>query len=500
MNKKMRTVLRMLFLLTLVTLVGMTIPSVTASLQIVTIDIVPDNAGSVEVYKNYPDVFMGFVTTKKNFDFDTKDSIAIVPASFDKGSKYKFTKMCDDVECVTGVYIGKLNPNKLTYTMTVYYEIPSDKESPSINGIVLSTITPNVGDKIDIVIEATDNTAVTKVTAKQDYIDPISLNKISENKWSGQITATKGTNNLFIVAYDAIGNYATDNSQSYTSTQISTSTPTTSTLHIVNLKLSSDVDVITATVMTTGSGKLGIDLDTKALVFTKDIVKDGETKAELKVSLGEHIVCARNVDNVKEIKCESVEIKPSSTPKPNPTSTPTPAPTETQTKLKTETDSTTITDTYGRINIDSTPNVADVFLNNVHYGSTPYSADIETGSYTLRITKDDYKDFTKMVIIKESTPTDVIVTLVSINGTSNTENNQSNQTTMSNNENSKQQNNVDSNTLLINNLIILATIVFIGAVAIICTILYTQRQKVYILPPENNKSTDMIVVKKYNSR
>ena len=94
----------------LVSSIGIT--TAEASLQIVTIDVIPDSAGSVQVYKNYGTAthkFMGFVTTTKNFDFDTSDSIAIVPSFYDNGSEYKFTKMCDDVECVTGVYNGQLN-------------------------------------------------------------------------------------------------------------------------------------------------------------------------------------------------------------------------------------------------------------------------------------------------------------------------------------------------------------------------------------------------------
>lgn len=505
MNKKTILILKTLIVLMLVTSTGIT--SVEASSQTVTIDVVPDDAGSVYIWKTIgSDLgFIGIVTKKSSFEFDTSDNIIIQPtdrADLIKGD-YRYVRQCDDVECITGTYNGPLYQDRSTWNVKVYYELPKDTEPPVINSVTLSKTSVNVGDKIEVTVDTTDNVGVTRVTADNGYGSSYTtLIMINKNIWKGQVTAAEGLHSVFVVSYDITKNYGTDASQSYTAVRTSTPTPTpTSSLHIVNLKLSSSVDVITATVTTTGSGKLGIDLDTKSLVFTKDVTNDGETKAEIKASLGEHTVCVRDIDNNKEIKCESVEIKPTSTPNPTSTSTPAPTPSSTQTQTQTKLKASDTVDTYGRINIDSDPNEADIYLNNILYGTTPYSADVEIGSYTLKLTKNGYNDFTKKVIVKESSPTDVTVTLIPINDTSNTVNNQSNQSAMLSNENAK-QNDGDSKALLINNLTKIAIVAIVAIVFIVCVAIYS-RKNIYTNysmipthPPSNGKS--MIILNRVN--
>lgn len=213
---------KMLLLILITSITSITLAN--ASLQIVTIDVVPDNAGTVQVYKNYgtaTHTFMGWVTTTKNFDFDTSDMISIIPFN-DDGSEYKFVKQCDHVECINGLYYGGLYSELLLYKISVYYEIPSDKENPTINGIALSTTTPYMGDYIDIMITATDNVGVTKVTA-----DGVQFS-YNGNSWNGKIQAIySGTHTISIVAYDAVGNYILDGSKSYNGTvKLTTSTLT----------------------------------------------------------------------------------------------------------------------------------------------------------------------------------------------------------------------------------------------------------------------------------
>ncbi len=365
-----------------------------------------------------------------------------------------------------------------------------DTEAPIISNIKLDTPNPYINDYINITVTVTDNIHVRLVMADEG---DLFRDCYSCDTWSGKILAVEGKHSITIVAYDEAYNVVIESIE-YTATLPK---PITSLLHITSLKLSSSVDVITAIVTTTGSGRLGIDLDTKALVFTKNVTNDGETKAEIKALLGEHTVCARDINNNKEIKCECVEIKPTSTPKPSSTSTTNLSLTLNTTQTKKNTSSSKNIDVYGRLNIDSDPGEADIFLNNVNYGTTPYSADIEIGSYTLKITKDGYKDFTKKVIVKESTSTDVTVTLVSINETTNTENNQSNQTTMFSGGNSKQSNG-DSTTSLVNNMILLAAIVVIASTAIICVIVYSRKNTYinYTAPSSTTNEKSMIVLKR----
>ncbi len=417
MGKKLSLTLKTLIILMLVTSIGIT--SVKASPQTVTIDVVPDDAGSVYVWKTVgSDLgFIGIVTKKSSFKFDTSDNIVIQPtdrADLIKGD-YRYIRLCDDVECITGTYKGPLSEGRSTWDVKVYYELPKDTEPPTINSVTLSKTSVNVGDKIEVTVDTTDNVGVTRVTADNGYGSSYTtLIMISKNLWKGQITAAEGSHSVYVVSYDITKNYGTDASRSYTAVQISTPSSTPS---------SSPTPMLT----------------------------------------------------------------------PTPSSTPTPTPTPT--KMKAE--SSESSDTYGRINIASDPSEADIFLNNIPYGNTPYSADIETGSYTLKITKDGYKDFIKKVIVKESTPTDVTFTLVSINGTSDTENNQTNQSTMMNNGNTK-QNNGDSTTSLINNMILLAAIVVIAATAIICVIVYSRKNTYinYAAPPSITNEKSMIVLKR----
>lgn len=88
---------------------------------------------------------------------------------------------------------------------------------------VISSVTSGVpalvaaGDTIVLIVTATDNVGVTEVRA-----DGKLLSYIGSNKWSGSVpaSATMGPNHVQVVAKDAAGNTATDNSVSYTTVDV----------------------------------------------------------------------------------------------------------------------------------------------------------------------------------------------------------------------------------------------------------------------------------------
>ncbi len=92
---------------------------------------------------------------------------------------------------------------------------PAPDTPPVINSVTLSTNTPNTGDSITVTVSATDDVAVTSVTA-----DGVSLT-LSGSTWTGTITAVEGTHTVNVTASDGAGHSVTDSSQSYTATTLS---------------------------------------------------------------------------------------------------------------------------------------------------------------------------------------------------------------------------------------------------------------------------------------
>ncbi len=87
--------------------------------------------------------------------------------------------------------------------------------APVINSVTLDNPNPIEGSPILVTVNATDNVAVTSVTA-----DGTLLTSQGGNIWNGTITAAAGTHNVTVTANDAAGNNATDVSASYTATPV----------------------------------------------------------------------------------------------------------------------------------------------------------------------------------------------------------------------------------------------------------------------------------------
>jgi len=435
----MNRTLGKIFLLMLIISIGITI--VNASPQVVTIDVNPDNAGTVQLWKvvNYGTNkvgydFVGSTKTIANYNLDTKDStnvingntvIAIIPLD-DSTSQYIFIKQCDHEECLSGTYVGELYQTLTTYKATAYYEIPTDKEKPIIMGITTDPRNPYTMDYINVYVSAKDNVAVTYVSANNVEL------KLGTSYWSGKILALSGTNRIGIMVCDAAKNCAVDTSVEYTSIPKPTSTPTPTPTTVIPFHISTltitdlNNNIILIDVKTTGDGTLGIDMD-EARILTKDItIAEGGFKTQFETTLGVHFICVYDIKNSqKEIKCDSVEIKPPATP--------TPTSTQMSTSTSTATGNYGAQLDYGILSIDTEPKNASIYINEVHSGFTPKVFDsIKAGGYSVKITKTGYKDYTEKIIIGKSAMVEIAVKLISINETSNYT---SNSTDTTNNEN-----------------------------------------------------------------
>ncbi len=448
----MNRIMNKVMLLVLLTSIG--IISAIAETQSITIDVVPDNAGSVQMWRiidygtnNVHYDFVGSTRTQMTNPFEENgictpeqyannngpcDLISIIPFN-DPLSAYKLVNMCDgyDKQCIKGTYIGGVWDQLSAWTVTAYYEIPEDKEPPKITGIALSTNTPYLGDYVNIMVTATDNVDVTRVLAEGVQL---TYNGAS---WNGKIQALyEGTHSINVLAYDGVGNYVQDTSKSYTGmvkpTQPPTPPPTpVNPFHVTKLTLSEiDKNWITVNVNTTGTGTLGIDLD-QARVLTKEILStDIGFITKFETTLGVHFICAYDLNNAqKEIICDSIEIKLPVTPTPTP-----PVPTyPPDLNLSSESGSSGSEPSklgpnaiYGLLNIDSSPNNATIYINKANMGLTPKRFDIKPGGHEVRIVKAGYAEFTKKYIVGEGQVVDVIVKLVKLNETNVTTNDTSN--------------------------------------------------------------------------
>ncbi len=507
----MNKIMNKIVLLMLLTSIG--IASVTASQQIITIDVVPNGAGTVQLWKivNYgtSNVNYGFIGSTKTlgkYNVDTADMVAIIPYNDDLVSSYKLVNMCDeyDGECIKGTYVGYLWDIP-EWTVTAYYEIPEDKEKPTVTGIALSTTTPYIGDYITIMVSATDNVGVTKVFAEGGEL------VYSGSSWNGKIRALyEGTHTINVVAYDGVGNYVQDTSKSYTGkvkpteTPIPTKTPTPSVpFHITKLYLK-DIgeNWITVNIETTGCGTLGIDID-EARILTREItIEDGGFGTQFKTTPGVHFVCVYDLNNTQnEIVCDSVDVITKLDDTNNLT-------TDLNTQNKTLDLNLNIGDhgsekpsklgpnaIYGLLNIDSSPNNATIYINKANIGLTPKRIDIKPGGHEIRIVKDGYVEYTKKVIVGEGQTVDVIVKLVPLNGTNATTNDTNNVITDSNKQNETLNlSNYKKNTLNNDDKATITIALIVLAVALFGTFCYMYSKSLSKVdaPTDDKKKVDLI--------
>ncbi|MDD2339770.1 MAG: lectin like domain-containing protein, partial [Methanosarcina sp.] len=114
--------------------------------------------------------------------------------------------------------------NSTSYTATT-----PDNQAPVIKSVSLNNTKPNTGDLIKVSVNATDNIAVTSVEASGTF-----LNHQSGNRWEGTITALEGTHSVNVLAKDATGNVAWNNSTSYTATTPDTQAPVIKSVSLNN--------------------------------------------------------------------------------------------------------------------------------------------------------------------------------------------------------------------------------------------------------------------------
>lgn len=65
----------------------------------------------------------------------------------------------------------------------------------------------------------------------------------------------------------------------------------------------------------------------------------------------------------------------------------------------------------GQVDITTLPDNADVFLNGTSSGQTPFKKDLAVGNYTLKITKDGYKNYFQSITIKKDETTTLDIDL-----------------------------------------------------------------------------------------
>ena len=118
---------------------------------------------------------------------------------------------------LTGKALGQwsvmvTNPDLQSGTLTNGFTI-TDSLAPVIHSVAVSPPIAAEGDPIHVSVDVTDNVLVTSVKANNtDLIHSVG------SSWSGDISAdsTLGLHTVTVVARDAVDNFATDTSQSYT--------------------------------------------------------------------------------------------------------------------------------------------------------------------------------------------------------------------------------------------------------------------------------------------
>jgi len=76
------------------------------------------------------------------------------------------------------------------------------------------------------------------------------------------------------------------------------------------------------------------------------------------------------------------------------------------------------TDEVGEIDVSSSPSTANVYLDSVYMGTTPYAlTDVTPGSHVIKLTKDGYSDWSKIVKVTADDTTTVTADLSAISTT-----------------------------------------------------------------------------------
>lgn len=135
----------------------------------------------------------------------------------------------------------------VTPTSTQPTQPPSDTEPPVIKSIDISTRKPYINSLIYVTVDATDNIAVSNVTA-----DTTGLTLIN-GKWKGNVKAKNGTNSVNVIVKDAAENFASDYSLSYTTTDIRPTPTTTTTTPTTNSTNPTQAPTSTPSVNNNGS-------------------------------------------------------------------------------------------------------------------------------------------------------------------------------------------------------------------------------------------------------
>lgn len=133
------------------------------------------------------------------------------------GGNYSWTWDQKDENGIVGpgLYKGTLGG----YYSNVFEITTIHQDKPKINSVILSNMTPNIGDFITVTVNTTDNIGIAKVAANDSEL----MNQ-GADIWSGNIAAEEGTHNIHIVVFDTTGNNVTDDSASYTATTLEQNT------------------------------------------------------------------------------------------------------------------------------------------------------------------------------------------------------------------------------------------------------------------------------------
>jgi len=126
-----------------------------------------------------------------------------------------------DEKAMIPKYQSYINGN-LTEELVLKNVISPDTEKPVIHSVELSTNNTTAGLPITVTVNATDNVAVTSVTAEGVAL----TQQDSGDLWTGEIIAEEGTDVIVnVTARDAAGNIAYNNTTMYTATAKPTPTP-----------------------------------------------------------------------------------------------------------------------------------------------------------------------------------------------------------------------------------------------------------------------------------
>ena len=160
--------------------------------------------------------------------------------------------------------------NSTSYTAT------PDTTKPVITSVVLNNVVVNTGASITVTVKATDNTAVTGVTANGTVLQYIT----SSNVWRGTIIAQAGTHSVMVSAKDAAGNIAWNNSTSYTATTPDTTKPVINSITLSNITPYSGAAIIITVNATDNVGVTVVTANGTALTNLSDNIWSGTIIAE----------------------------------------------------------------------------------------------------------------------------------------------------------------------------------------------------------------------------